>query len=113
MEYHVSTYPRTEEIREIIFQRIASILTEVYGESISDFSKEALSGHLSFKADPKLNELRLALERMDRNEFGRCIFCKESIAHDLLISQPTAHFCSLCSGILRHRTDRRETVSAV
>ncbi len=94
----------TEDIREIIFQRIARILIDVYDEPINDFSREALSGHLSFKADPGLNELRLALERIDHDEFGRCIFCKGCITADILHENPTAHFCEQCTGILRHRT---------
>jgi len=88
----------------MILERIAGILFEVYGETISNFSKDALSAHLSFKADPRLNELRLAIDRIDRNDFGRCIFCKGPIDLELLRRNPTAHFCEQCSGILRHRT---------
>lgn len=97
-----------ESIREIILERIAAILTEVYKEEITEFTPEALSAHLAFKADPRLNDLRLALERMDRNEYGQCIFCKGQIAADLLRQHPTAHFCAQCAGILRKRTSAPE-----
>jgi RNA polymerase-binding transcription factor DksA len=98
------------QIRELIYQRIAHILNDVYGERMTDFSRHAISAHLSFKADPRLNELRLALDRMDRGEYGRCIFCKSAIEAELLRENPTAHFCRQCSGILRHRTSHGAAV---
>jgi RNA polymerase-binding transcription factor DksA len=91
-------------IREIILERLAAILIEVYNETISNFSPEALSAHLAFKADSRLNDLRLALERMDRDEYGRCIFCKGQMSEELLRKHPTAHFCEQCTGILKRRT---------
>jgi RNA polymerase-binding transcription factor DksA len=91
-------------IREIILERIASILQSVYKDPAIDLSEETLIAKLSFKADPQLNELRLALERMVREEYGRCIFCKGPIADELLKTDPTAHFCHQCAGILRYRT---------
>ncbi len=91
-------------IRELILQRIASILEERYEDVSYDLSEDNLSAKLAFKADPQLNELRLALERMKHGEYGRCIFCKNMIAHGTLESNPTAHFCEQCTGILRYRT---------
>lgn len=92
------------EIREIILGRIATILNDVYRDSVTELSEESVSAKLAFKADPQLNELRLALERMKRGDYGRCIFCKGEINDELLERDPTAHFCEQCSGVLRYRT---------
>lgn len=95
---------KSREVREIILERIAEILRNEYSESIQEFTADALSAHLAFKGDPHLNELRLALERMERDEYGRCIFCKETMSIETLKSKPTAHFCDQCSRILSVRS---------
>lgn len=91
-------------IREIILERIATILQKVYKDPALDLSEATISAKLAFKADPQLNELRLALERMLRDEYGRCICCKGTIENELLKTNPTAHFCSRCAASLRYRT---------
>jgi RNA polymerase-binding transcription factor DksA len=85
------------EIQEQILVRIAEILTTVYHEPAEDLSVENVSAKLAFKGDPHLNELRLALERINRGEYGQCIFCKGDIAMDILRELPTAHFCKDCA----------------
>lgn len=102
-------------VREIILERIADILQNLYKDPAMDLSEETLSAKLAFRADPQLNELRLALERMKRGEFGRCIFCKGEITVDLLKTNPTAHFCHQCTGILRYRISlpRAEQASSI
>ncbi len=92
------------EIREIVLAQIAGILKDVYHEPVRDLSTVAIRAQLAFKANPELNELRLALDRMDREEYGQCIFCKHEIAVEELKETPTAHFCNQCTDILRHRT---------
>ena len=91
------------DIREIILGHIATILEREYRDPVTDLSEDALTAKMAFKADPRLNELRLALERMKRGEYGRCIFCKGAIAEELLSRNPTAHFCEQCAGMLRSR----------
>ncbi|MDH7516556.1 MAG: hypothetical protein QHI48_11865 [Bacteroidota bacterium] len=93
-----------QEIEEIIIARMATILDKVYHEPLSDVTREAVDAHLAFKADPHLNELRLALQRISRREYGKCIFCKEEIPFPILRELPTAHFCDRCANILRKRT---------
>jgi RNA polymerase-binding transcription factor DksA len=85
------------ELQERILVRIAAILTAVYHEPAEDLSVENLSAKLAFKGDPHLNELRLALERIGRHEYGLCIFCKGDIAIEILRELPTAHFCESCA----------------
>ncbi|MBN1448411.1 MAG: hypothetical protein JXA28_10815 [Bacteroidetes bacterium] len=95
---------QTLEIREIILDRIANILQDVYQEPVLELTEESIIAKLAFKGDPQLNELRLALDRIRRGEYGRCIFCKCSIDGELLRRSPTTHFCSRCANILRYRT---------
>ena len=95
----------TMEIREIILHRIADILQNTYRENLQELTEEYLTACMAFKGDTQLNELRLALERIRRDEYGHCIFCKEAISHDILLRNPTAHFCDGCSNtLLRRRT---------
>ena len=96
---------QTMEIREIILTKIAMILKDLYNENLQEFSEVYLTACLAFKSDPQLNELRLALERIHRGDFGRCIFCKGSIPEATLRANPTAHFCDTCSqALLQRRT---------
>ena len=97
------------EIREIILYRIATILKDVYEESLQEFSEEYLTACLAFKGDPRLNELRLALERIRRGDYGACIFCKNPISVDSLRDDPTAHFCDSCAKSLRQRNRQRSS----
>lgn len=105
----MNTDTQSYEIREIILVRIASILQEVYKEPVEDLSEEAIVAKLAFKGDPQLNELRLALERIRRGDYGRCIFCKSDIDRHILKHNPTAHFCERCANILRYRTAEART----
>ncbi len=95
-----------EEFREIILQHISMILRDIYQETVQGLSEQSLRAKLAFKGDPKLNELRLALERIERGEYGRCIFCKSPIEEQRLRTDPTAHFCSRCSQLLLYRSGR-------
>lgn len=95
----------TAEIRELIIAKIASILGSVYDEPAQGVTPDTVSAWLAFKSEPRLNELRLALERIERDEYGVCIFCKGRISLTVLRQAPTAHFCDSCASILRHRTE--------
>jgi RNA polymerase-binding transcription factor DksA len=97
------------QLREIILGRIANILKDVYRDPVSELSEDLVSAKLAFRADPQLDELRLALERIKRGEYGRCIFCKGGISDELLVNNPTAHFCEQCSGVLRYRTSTQRS----
>ena len=94
------------ELQERILVRIAAILTTVYNEPVDDLTMDNVSARLAFKGDPHINELRLALERIRRGEYGQCIFCKGDIAVEILRELPTAHFCETCADRLvqKHST---------
>ena len=98
------TYIELNEITEIILGRIERILKDEYHESLTGVTLANVAACVAFKAHPELNELRLALERMERGEYGICIFCKQDIPARILREYPTAHFCDSCSAILRYRT---------
>lgn len=101
---HNMTPSELNEITELILARIEVILEEKYHERLSGVTLANVAACVAFKADPELNELRLALERMERGEYGSCIFCKQHIPARMLREHPTAHFCDSCSAILRYRT---------
>lgn len=88
------------ELKELILSRIAGILEAEYNEPRHALTPDSLTARLAFKADPHLNELRLALERMERNEYGHCIYCKREIPVSVLREAPTAHFCDHCAALL-------------
>lgn len=91
------------DIREIILERIATILAREYRDPVTELSEDILTAKMAFKADPQLNELRLALERLNRGEYGRCILCKGEIDGVALEQNPTAHFCHRCAGAMHSR----------
>lgn len=91
-------------IKETILSRIGHILAEVYHEEFRDLSRQNISALLAFKGDPYLNELRLALERMTRGEYGTCILCKDDIDASMLLTVPTAHFCENCNRVFQQRS---------
>jgi DnaK suppressor protein len=93
----------TKEIQQVILERIASILETVYHETVTEHALPRIRTHLSYRSDPHLNELRLALDRIERGEYGTCVFCKKEIDFDTLRDLPTAHFCTQCSMQLRSR----------
>lgn len=97
------------EIREMILSRIVNILADVYEEKVTDLSHQNISALLAFKGDPYLNELRLALERMERGEYGKCILCREEIEYIILKTTPTAHFCEKCSTVFHQLAAARQS----
>lgn len=96
-------------IKEGILNRIVNVLADVYDETMPDPSHQNLSAWLAFKGDPYLNELRLALERLEQGEFGKCILCKTEIEFPILKATPTAHFCEKCSTVFHQLAAARQS----
>ena len=69
-------------------------------QGIDDLSMYELNALLSFRSDPKLEELRGALTRLDNGEFGICIRCKNRIDLSVLLSDPGRRVCPGCEGEL-------------
>lgn len=57
---------------------------------------------LSFRSDPKLDELRGALTRLDNGTFGICIGCKNRIDRPLLFRDPGMRICPDCEERFRN-----------
>ncbi len=57
---------------------------------------------LAFKSDPRIDELRGALDRLDQGSYGRCLACKGVIDQSLLDADPAQRFCSACERLYSH-----------
>jgi len=59
---------------------------------------------LAFKTDPRLDELRGALNRLEEGTYGQCLACKNDVSQELLDRDPARRFCPACEQQLAHRT---------
>lgn len=98
----MSTHERAE-LREIILARMSGILHDVYHEEVRGCTEPGIVGLSAFKDHEDLNDLRLALERMDRGGYGLCIWCRHPIDFNRLRAAPTAHFCWDCERMLERQ----------
>ncbi|HSQ74233.1 MAG TPA: hypothetical protein VLT13_01670 [Bacteroidota bacterium] len=90
-------------MRRTILTALYAHLQDAYGLEIAEesfvqaqMSIQDIDALLAFKSDPRLDELRSALDRLERGTFGQCLACKGSIDLDLLEVDPTQRFCSSC-----------------
>jgi RNA polymerase-binding transcription factor DksA len=90
-------------MRRLILSRLCDHLREQYAdlyplEMLQDgeLSVHQLDAFLAFKSDPVLEELRLALERLEEGTFGICLSCKGPISQEVLDRDPTQRICSMC-----------------
>jgi RNA polymerase-binding transcription factor DksA len=68
-------------------------------DGISNYGIEAL---LSLRSDPRLDELRGALTRLDNRTFGICIGCRTRIDWQLLLPDPCRRVCPDCENTIRN-----------
>ncbi len=90
-------------MRRVVLCRMFDLLEQTYGIDVDreEFIGERVSFHeidaaLAFKSDPRLDELRGALERIDEGSFGVCIGCKSDIDERLLEAEPARRMCDKC-----------------
>lgn len=90
-------------LRRVILCRLYDHIEEQYGieRTREEFVEGDLSIHqidaiLAFKSDPLLDELRMALGRLDDGSFGICLGCKGEISQELLQRDPVRRVCSRC-----------------
>jgi RNA polymerase-binding transcription factor DksA len=57
---------------------------------------------LAFKSDPRIDELRGALDRLEHGVFGGCIACKREIDPELLEVDPAMRLCEQCERLYSH-----------
>jgi hypothetical protein len=69
---------------------------------------------LAYKSDPRIEELRGALGRLERGTYGTCCCCKARISESLLERDPARRFCAECEQrYLHHITPHDMQPSAV
>lgn len=90
-------------MRRVVLCRMFDLLEQAYGidRDREEFVGEDESLHeidaiLAFKSDPRLDELRGALERIDDGSFGICIGCKTEIDQRMLDEEPARRMCEQC-----------------
>jgi RNA polymerase-binding transcription factor DksA len=71
-------------------------------QAIDRISNQEIDALLSFRSDPKLDELRTALTRFDNGTFGICIGCKNRIDWSLLLCDPGRRICPNCEDEFRN-----------
>ena len=108
----------SRQIRHDILVRLYTHLREQYTISLPEFSplEERISIHqldamLAFKSDPRLEELRAALDRLRDGTFGLCLGCKEEIDDDALDIDPARRMCSRCERVYSHVAPRYIPIS--
>ena len=90
-------------MRRAVLSRMFDVLEQTYGMDADrrDFVEERVSLHevdavLAFRSDPRLDELRGALEHIDVGSFGLCFGCKSEIDQRLLEEEPARRLCEKC-----------------
>lgn len=90
-------------MRKAVLSELFEVLERSYGitwrrdEFISgSLSPHEIEGILSFKTDPRLDELHDALHRIDEGTYGVCLGCKHDIGERILEKDPTRRMCPVC-----------------
>ena len=65
-------------------------------------SLNELDALLAFKSDPRIDELRGALDRLQCGTFGMCLACKGRIGQELLDADPAQRLCVPCEQLYSH-----------
>jgi RNA polymerase-binding transcription factor DksA len=96
-------------MRRAILVRLYDHLQDAYE---LEFSRESfvngqlplreIDALLSFKSDPRIEELRGALDRLEQGTFGTCIACKHDIDSELLEVDPAMRLCEQCERLYSH-----------
>jgi len=96
-------------LRRAILVRLYDHLQDAYGlewprESFvgGQLALREIDALLAFKSDPRIDELRGALERLEEGSFGRCIACKRDIDQELLEVDPAMRLCEQCERLYSH-----------
>lgn len=69
-----------------------------------ELSLHQIDAILAFKSDPRLNELRHAIDRLDEGSYGVCIGCKGEIGQEVLDRDPARLMCAECEKVFDHPT---------
>ena len=90
-------------MRKAVLSEIFDHLERTYGVDLrrDEFIGGVMSSHeidgiLSFKSDPRLDELHEALHRIEQGTYGVCLSCKHEIGDSVLQRDPGSRMCSVC-----------------
>lgn len=94
-----------QAILSSLYEQLQENYTVLYPRET--FIKGKLSLHeldalLAFKSEPRLVELRNAIDRLEHGTFGVCIYCKGRISQHVLVSDPARRICPQCERELNH-----------
>ncbi len=96
-------------LQRAVLSKLFDHLREYYGvDSTRDFFAEGrlnlhqIDALLAFKTDPELDELRAALDRLERGTYGVCITCKHPISREILERDPGRRICAGCEQGFNH-----------
>ncbi|MBI5473077.1 MAG: hypothetical protein HY961_12105 [Ignavibacteriae bacterium] len=96
-------------VRRLILSKLYDLLADQYSIMYprepfvgGDLSVHELDALLAFRSDPRLEELRQALDRLENGTYGICLSCKSAISHDELDTDPAQRLCSTCEQKLMH-----------
>jgi RNA polymerase-binding transcription factor DksA len=96
-------------MRRSILQCLYAHLQDAYGLEISseEFVQGQMSDHevdalLAFKSDPRIDELRSALDRLEAGSYGNCLACKDAVDQSLLDTDPARRLCGSCDRLYNH-----------
>ena len=94
-------------LRQNYHQTLVDVLNELRMRSVVSqpdpspdkvFSVILQTHVLTYKPSRSVQQLREALERMARGNFGLCVHCGREISAEALLRDPTLPFCPLCQG---------------
>jgi hypothetical protein len=107
--WEVAVMKSKRVLRRAILVRLYDHLLDAYGldcprESFvsGQLALREIDALLAFKSDPRIDELRGALERIEQGSFGTCIACKGEINQDLLVVDPAMRLCERCERLYSH-----------
>ncbi len=96
-------------MRRSILQCLYAHLQDAYGLEIQaeQFMQDQLSDReidalLAFKSDARIDELRSALDRLERGVYGTCLACKDAMDQGLLDTDPARRLCGACEMLYSH-----------
>jgi len=96
-------------MRRAILCRLFDHLEEYYGIEWTretfvngQLSLPQIDAILSFKSDPRLDELRSALGRLENGSYGVCLSCKRIIGQEILDTDPARRLCPECEEEYSH-----------
>ena len=99
----------TDAIRHTILSKLNQHLQENFSISLpregfvdQEPYLHQIDALLAFKSDPRLDELRNALSRLEEGTFGICLSCKGPISEEALDANPVQRVCAKCEKKYSH-----------